>query len=362
MAEPLALGTVPHHTMMGSTHYEEGSAAGPSAHHGVDGSMDGSMHGRCSVCAAKAAGAVPPKRKCTCDSGMTQHRNRVDRVAERRDRCLLECATEGLVDLVEVYSFDDQPGCASERIHLVQEILSGYDPSSMVLPPDEEQAAFARSMLPYGWDKDRNVETVRALLDSDSVRVLLSRHAKSMDNVLRMAFAEDCQLGRMSGVRFWLERYDVNAHCVGRHAWYDDEPVIATPFYFAASGGDVDVMRVLLEHGANPHAAASDGTTPFFMACAHEHLRAMALLRDCRVDMSAPNQDGTSPSLIAANYCNLDARSDTRWDPTLSHPIDVSHSGTPWDPCSGAEISPRSRSRSSPTWVDLLVAWGLVYG
>ena len=139
-------------------------------------------------------------------------------------------------------------------------------------------------------------------------------------------------------------------------------PVIATPFYFAASGGDVDVMRVLLEHGANPHAAASDGTTPFFMACAHEHLRAMALLRDCRVDMSAPNQDGTSPSLIAANYCNLDARSDTRWDPTLSHPIDVPHSGTPWDPCSGAEISPRSRSRSSPTWVDLLVAWGLVYG
>ena len=82
--------------------------------------------------------------------------------------------------------------------------------------------------------------------------------------------------------------------------------MIGTPLYFAAADGKIDVISVLLEHGANPHA--SDGTTPFFMACANEHIPAMALLRDRHVNMNAPNQDGTSPSLIAANYCNLEAR------------------------------------------------------
>jgi ankyrin repeat protein len=40
----------------------------------------------------------------------------------------------------------------------------------------------------------------------------------------------------------------------------------ATPFLLAAMAGDVDVMRVLSENGADPRLASSDGTTPLMVA------------------------------------------------------------------------------------------------
>jgi ankyrin repeat protein len=40
----------------------------------------------------------------------------------------------------------------------------------------------------------------------------------------------------------------------------------ATPFLLAAMAADVDVMRLLVEHGANPGVTASDGTTPLMVA------------------------------------------------------------------------------------------------
>ena len=230
---------------------------------------------------------------------MTQQRNRVDRVAERDCRYLLECAADGLVDTGRM-DFK----CSTR----LENILEGGCRANMPDATDEE-VAMADNMLCVNVETqlyDRNAETMRAFLQSDAVRDMWLRYPRTLDDQLRGAFAFDCGLGYIAGVRFWLEHYDANAHCVGHGSQHDDVPVIGTPLYFAAAHGKIDVMRVLLEHGANPHAAASDGTTPFFMACANEHLPAMALLRDCHVDMSAPNEDGTSPSLIAANYCNLD--------------------------------------------------------
>ena len=40
----------------------------------------------------------------------------------------------------------------------------------------------------------------------------------------------------------------------------------ATPFLLAAMAGDVDVMRVLAENGADPRLASNDGTTPLMVA------------------------------------------------------------------------------------------------
>src|SRR5690606_25076303 len=40
----------------------------------------------------------------------------------------------------------------------------------------------------------------------------------------------------------------------------------ATPFYRAAAAGDIVVMRLLLEHGADPSIGATDGTTPLMVA------------------------------------------------------------------------------------------------
>jgi ankyrin repeat protein len=40
----------------------------------------------------------------------------------------------------------------------------------------------------------------------------------------------------------------------------------ATPFLLAAMAGDVEVMRLLAEHGADPRLASNDGTTPLMVA------------------------------------------------------------------------------------------------
>lgn len=87
----------------------------------------------------------------------------------------------------------------------------------------------------------------------------------------------------------------------------------ATPFYLAALAGDVEVMRLLLASGADPHAAASDGTTPLMVAAglAHQdnesriperrYLEAVKLLVGLGADIQAVNNEGWS-ALHGAAY------------------------------------------------------------
>jgi ankyrin repeat protein len=85
-----------------------------------------------------------------------------------------------------------------------------------------------------------------------------------------------------------------------------------TPFYLAAKAGDVDVMRLLLANGADPGAAATDGTTPLMVATGlahHEHssrvgessfLDAVKLLVGLGADIHAVNDDGWTALHAAA--------------------------------------------------------------
>src|SRR5438552_1008137 len=51
---------------------------------------------------------------------------------------------------------------------------------------------------------------------------------------------------------------------VGSVAWVDLAG--QTPFLRAAAAGDITVMRLLLEHGADPSIATNGGTTPLMVA------------------------------------------------------------------------------------------------
>jgi ankyrin repeat protein len=51
---------------------------------------------------------------------------------------------------------------------------------------------------------------------------------------------------------------------IGSVAWVDLTG--QTPFLRAAAAGDLDVMRLLLEHGADPNIATDAGTTPLMVA------------------------------------------------------------------------------------------------
>ena len=89
-------------------------------------------------------------------------------------------------------------------------------------------------------------------------------------------------------------------------------PAGATPFFFAAISGDVDVMRLLLANGADPLTATNDNTTPLIGAAGlgveesetlvpeSRHLDAVRLLLDLGADIRAANNQGDTVLHAAA--------------------------------------------------------------
>jgi ankyrin repeat protein len=87
------------------------------------------------------------------------------------------------------------------------------------------------------------------------------------------------------------------------HQWlYEDG---ATPFLRAAQSGDVTLMKLLLQHGADPNIATTNKTTPLmaaagigwvegvtFESSAKENLEAVKLLLDLGADVNAVDGDG----------------------------------------------------------------------
>jgi len=87
-----------------------------------------------------------------------------------------------------------------------------------------------------------------------------------------------------------------------------------TPFLTAALAGDVSVMRLLLEHGADPHIATFHGTTPLMAAAGvnwvvsqtytegpEALLEAVRLCIELGMDVNAANSMGITAVMGAAN-------------------------------------------------------------
>ena len=87
-----------------------------------------------------------------------------------------------------------------------------------------------------------------------------------------------------------------------------------TPFLFAARAGDVTVMRLLLEHKADPHIATFAGTTPLMAAAGvnwvfdqtydegpAKLLEAVKLCHELGMDVNAVNSMGLTALMGAAN-------------------------------------------------------------
>ena len=88
----------------------------------------------------------------------------------------------------------------------------------------------------------------------------------------------------------------------------------ATPFFRAAYAGDIEVMKLLLAHGADPAITTADHTTPLMALCglgytlsfvhhrSHaEDMQALELLLDLGADVNAVNKDGVTALMGAAH-------------------------------------------------------------
>jgi len=75
-----------------------------------------------------------------------------------------------------------------------------------------------------------------------------------------------------------------------------------TPLHFAAIGGDLDIIDVLVHQGAELDLRDADGMVPMFWALAEQHPDAVVHFIDLGADPSVPNNDGDSVASIAERY------------------------------------------------------------
>ena len=101
-----------------------------------------------------------------------------------------------------------------------------------------------------------------------------------------------------------------------RATWFNEAG--ATPFIRAALCGDIEVMKLLLIHGADPNIPTLDGTTPLMAAAGvgysegfihdrseEETLQAMKLILDLGADVNAKNAQGLTALHGAAHKAAL---------------------------------------------------------
>lgn len=74
-----------------------------------------------------------------------------------------------------------------------------------------------------------------------------------------------------------------------------------TPLMEAASAGHVDIVKLLLAHGADVNAESSSGHTPLMWACAQGHEAVVTALLEGGAKVEAHNENGHTPLMEAAS-------------------------------------------------------------
>lgn len=74
-----------------------------------------------------------------------------------------------------------------------------------------------------------------------------------------------------------------------------------TPLMEAASAGHVDIIRLLISHGADVNAQSSTGNTPLMYACAGGHVDAVKELLNHGANVEDHNENGHTPLMEAAS-------------------------------------------------------------
>ncbi|MCX4165269.1 MULTISPECIES: ankyrin repeat domain-containing protein [Paraburkholderia] len=74
------------------------------------------------------------------------------------------------------------------------------------------------------------------------------------------------------------------------------------PLHYAASNGNDDIVKLLLDHSAYVDAGSPNGTTPLMMAARANHVSTVKLLLDNGADLTVKNQLGLTALDFAKHY------------------------------------------------------------
>lgn len=74
-----------------------------------------------------------------------------------------------------------------------------------------------------------------------------------------------------------------------------------TPLMEAANGGFIDIVKLLLQHGANVNAQSSSGNTALHFACCSGYDGVVQLLVQHNAELEHQNENGHTPLMEAAS-------------------------------------------------------------
>lgn len=139
------------------------------------------------------------------------------------------------------------------------------------------------------------VEAAWVLLEHPQIDInQTNRHQES---ALMLA----CLKGQAKMVRTMVDQYHAQINHIG---W--------TPLHYAASTGQLEIARFLLEHQAEVDAPSPNGTTPLMMAARGGHIHVAKLLLDAGADVLIKNTIGLNAADFAERYHQAEIASGLR--------------------------------------------------
>ena len=77
------------------------------------------------------------------------------------------------------------------------------------------------------------------------------------------------------------------------------ENTLQREFYDACKSGDIEVVKLLLDKGADINQVNSDGITPLSISCLSGHLATSELLISSGADINQADSNGLTPLWLA---------------------------------------------------------------
>lgn len=179
-------------------------------------------------------------------------------------------------------SYDDFfTAIKQDNVRAINHLLAqGFDPNTLY---SDGQSGLTMAL------RESSPKTAKALID----------HPSTLVEVRNAADESPLMLAALRGYLDFCKALVSRGAAINKAGW--------TPLHYAATGGNQDIVAMLLKNGAHVNAQAPNGSTPLMMAAMFGSIETVKLLLDAGADPDVKNNGGQTALDYATNGSRPDA-------------------------------------------------------